>query len=163
MEGTTYSSSEQVAKVLIDKKSPFLRSIIINKGSKDNIQKGMAVLNDVYLVGKVIEINYSTSRVLLLSDINSKIPSTVEPGGIQSIISGDGKNKGIIQYSSKINQISDGDVVYSSGAGGLFKSGIPIGKVEKSIINSKYSINFFSDFSQLQFVKVVYFRKKDLK
>ena len=92
-------SDEIIAKVLIDKQSPFLRSMIINKGSKNNIKLGMAVLDGEFLVGKVVEVNYTTSRVLLLSDLNSKIPVTIEPEGYQSILSGTGKNNGIIQYS----------------------------------------------------------------
>ena len=91
-------SEEIVAKVLIDKKSPFLRSIIINKGSKNNIKLGMAVLDGNYLVGKVVEVNYLTSRILLLSDLNSKIPVSIEPGGYQSILSGTGKDNGTIQF-----------------------------------------------------------------
>ena len=87
-------SDEIIAKVLIDKQSPFLRSMIINKGSKNNIKLGMAVLDGEFLVGKVVEVNFTTSRVLLLSDLNSKIPVTIEPEGYQSILSGTGKNNG---------------------------------------------------------------------
>ena len=101
LESVTFSSEQQIAKVIIDKQSPFLRSVIINKGSNNNIKKGMAVLNNSYLVGKVVEVNFTTSRVLLLSDINSKIPISIEPGSIQSILSGNGDDMGIIQYSKK--------------------------------------------------------------
>ena len=65
-------SNEVFAKVLIDKESPFLRSIVLNKGSKNNIKLGMIVLDEIYLVGKVVEVNYFTSRVLLISDINNE-------------------------------------------------------------------------------------------
>ena len=91
-------SSELLAKVIIDKKSPFLRSVIVNRGSKDNVILGMAVLDGKFLVGKVVEVNYSTSRVLLLSDLNSKIPVSIEPNGVQSILSGNGSSFGEIQY-----------------------------------------------------------------
>ena len=64
-----YNSEELIAKVLIDKKSPFLRSIIVNKGTKDKVELGMAVLDGSYLVGKIVETNYSTSRALLISDL----------------------------------------------------------------------------------------------
>ena len=148
-------SNETVAKVLIDKQSPFLRSIIVNKGSKDNLKLGMAVLDDDYLVGKVIEVNYTTSRVLLLSDLNSKIPVTIEPEGYQSILSGSGKNEGIIQYSKEQAVFDEGDIVYTSGSGALFKSGIPIGKIKDN-----KEVNFFSDFSQLKFVKILSFKKE---
>jgi len=152
-------SNEIVAKVLIDKKSPFLRSIIINKGSKNNIILGMAVLDRNYLVGKVVEVNYLTSRILLLSDLNSKIPVFIEPGGFQSILSGTGKRNGAIKYFKDNYTIEENSVVYTSGSGGLFKTGIPIGKI-KSVESSIKNVDFFSDFSQLRFVKVVSFKKE---
>ena len=123
------SSEETIAKVLIDKKSPFLRSIVLNKGSKNNIKLGMAVLESNYLVGKIVEVNYLTSRALLLSDLNSKIPVSIEPGNIQSILSGSGKNEGTIQYLKKETDLEDESIVYSSGSGGIFKEGVPIGKI----------------------------------
>ena len=83
-----------IGKVLLDKNSPFKKSIIINKGSKDDVVMGMAVLDKEYLVGKIVEVNYSTSRALLVSDLNSKIPVALEPGNVQSILSGSGKNHG---------------------------------------------------------------------
>ena len=158
LEDVSYSSYEQLAKVLIDKESPFLRSIIINKGTKHNVTKGMTVLNDNYLVGKVVEVNFSTARVLLLSDLNSKTPVTIEPGSVQAILSGTGKNSGTIQYLKENLPINTGSIVFTSGAGGLFKEGIPVGKIAE--INNKKIINFFSDFSQLGFVKVVLYSKE---
>ena len=147
-------SDEIIAKVLIDKQSPFLRSIIINKGSKDNIKLGMAVLDGEYLVGKIIEVNYTTARVLLLSDLNSKIPVAIEPEGYQSILSGTGKNDGVIQYSKEEISLDAGNTVYTSGSGAIFKSGIPIGKIRE-----KRNVIYFSDFSQLRFVKIIAFQK----
>ena len=149
-------SDEIIAKVLIDKQSPFLRSMIINKGSKNNIKLGMAVLDGEFLVGKVVEVNFTTSRVLLLSDLNSKIPVTIEPEGYQPILSGTGKNNGIIQYSKEEIFLKEGSSVFTSGSGALFKSGIPIGK-----ITNKINVNYFSDFSQLKFVKVIEFKKEE--
>lgn len=150
------NTDELVAKVLLDKESPFLRSIILNKGSKDKIRIGMAVLDGPYLVGKVVEVNYATSRVLLISDLNSKIPVILEPGDIQSIMSGSGKNKGQIQYFKTENTLKEKKIVFTSGSGGIFKSGIPIGE-----FNSGEEIKFFSDLSQLTFVKVVSFNKEN--
>ena len=149
-------SDEIIAKVLIDKQSPFLRSMIINKGSKNNIKLGMAVLDGEFLVGKVVEVNFTTSRVLLLSDLNSKIPVTIEPEGYQSILSGTGKNNGIIQYSKEEIILKEGSSVFTSGSGALFRSGIPIGK-----ITNKINVDYFSDFSQLKFVKVIEFKKEE--
>ena len=153
LEDISSSSEEIIAKVIIDKQSPFLRSIIINKGSKSEIKKGMAVLSDSYLVGKVIEVNFMTSRVLLLSDLNSKIPVTIEPGGIQSILSGNGVNAGVIQYTKSKMPINGEGVIYTSGTGGLLKSGIPIGKIKHN--KNQNNVDFFVDFSQLRFVRIL--------
>ena len=150
-----------IAKVLSDKGSPFLRSIIINKGSKHKINLGMVVMDGAYLVGKVVEVNYLSSRVLLLSDLNSKIPVIVEPNAVFSILSGTGKNYGIIQYSKKYDDIKSESVIYTSGAGNLFKAGIPIGKINDNFINNEKNVEFFSDFSQLRFVKVLSFLKSE--
>ena len=154
-----YNSKELVAKVLIDKNSPFLKSIIVNKGSKDNIKLGMAVLDETYLVGKIVEVNYSTSRVLLVSDLNSKIPVGIEPGNIQSILSGTGKINGKIEYLETDILIQDKSIVYTSGSGGLFKPGIPIGTYLKETEESYEIVNFFSKLSQLTFVKLVSFEE----
>ena len=155
-----YNSEELIAKVLIDKKSPFLRSIIVNKGTKDKVELGMAVLDGSYLVGKIVETNYSTSRALLISDLNSKIPVAIEPGNIQSILSGTGKFDGKIQYLQNEGLIEKISIVYTSGSGGLFKSGIPIGKINKFSAEDENSVKYFSNLSQLTFVKLVSFKKE---
>jgi rod shape-determining protein MreC len=151
-------SSETFAKVLIDKRSPFLRSIVINKGSKNGIKIGMIVLDDIYLIGKVVEVNYLTSRVLLVSDINSKVPVSIEPIGIQAIMSGTGKQNGTLQYLNVENIKSNNKdlLVVTSGAGSVFNSGIPIGKINKEIDlnNEDILVNFYKDFTQLKYVKV---------
>jgi len=154
-----YNSEELVAKVLIDKNSPFLKSIIVNKGSKDNIKLGMAVLDGTYLVGKIVEVNYSTARALLVSDLNSKIPVGIEPGNIQSILSGTGKQNGKIEYLETDIIIQDKSIVYTSGSGGLFKPGIPIGIYHKGTEKNYEVVSFFSKLSQLTFVKLVSFEE----
>ena len=150
------------AKVLSDKGSPFLKSIIINKGSKHGINRGMIAIDEEYLVGKVVEVNYLSSRVLLLSDLNSKIPVTVEPGGVLLILSGTGKNHAFIQYSKKDKDIQTQSIVYTSGTGGLFKAGIPVGKINDTLNDDdQKKVIFFSDFSQLKFVKIFSFMKSE--
>ena len=149
------TSNEVLAKVLIDKESPFLKSIILNKGSKDKLKIGMAVADEVYLVGKIIEVNYTNSRVLLLSDLNSKIPVVLEPIGMQAVVSGTGGDVGEIQYTKEEYgiQIKNKKIIaYTSGQGGLFKPGLPVGIISKDNINK---INFFSDFKQLEYVKII--------
>ena len=154
-------SSELLAKVIIDKKSPFLRSVIVNRGSKDNVILGMAVLDEKFLVGKVVEVNYSTSRVLLLSDLNSKIPVSIEPNGVQSILSGSGSSFGEIQYIKENYELENDSEIFTSGSGGIFRSGIPIGKTtaDEDVGFDTIKVKFHSDFSQLRLVKIVSFKE----
>ena len=157
------TSKEILAKVLIDKESPFLKSIILNKGSKNNVKIGMAVMDGVYLAGQIIEVNFTNSRALLLSDLNSKIPSVLEPQNIQAVISGTGKNFGIIEHTKDDieEDLKNKDVIiYTSGLGGLFKPGIPIGKISKDTENK---VDFFSDFTQLDYIKIMSFDIGDVK
>jgi rod shape-determining protein MreC len=155
VEDYLVQSNTIFARVLSDKGSPFLKSVIINKGSKHKIDLGMVAMDGEYLIGKVVQVNYISSRVLLLSDLNSKIPVSVEPYGTQSILSGTGNDYGVIQYSKKDEIIEDQSIIYTSGAGGLFKAGIPIGKINSNYSNQEKKVEFFSDFSQLKFVKIL--------
>ena len=163
-EDYLFESDRVYAKVLSDKNSPFLKSIIINKGSKHGVNLGAVVKDKEYLIGKIVEVNYTTSRVLLLSDINSKIPVLIEPQGLLSILSGAGGKEGVIQYSKVENIIEDTSIVYTSGAGGLFKAGIPVGKITiNNTINLNSKVQFFSDFSQLKFIEVLFFATKSVR
>ena len=149
------NSNEILARVLIDKESPFLRSIILNKGTKDKLKIGMAVVDEVHLVGKVIEVNFTNSRVLLLSDLNSKIPVVLEPIGMQAVVSGTGGTNGKIQYTKEeySDDINNQEIIaYTSGLGGLFKPGLPVGKISRL---NPHEIVFFSDFKQLEYVKII--------
>ena len=151
------NSEDIFARVLIDRESPYLKSIVLNRGTKDNVKMGMAVMDRNYLVGQIIEVNYSNSRALLLSDLNSKIPVVIQPPFLQAVASGTGKDHGIIEYTKdeyKENQIENEAIVYTSGLGGIFKPGIPVGK----ITNNSDQLSFYSDFGQLSFVKIVEFK-----
>ncbi len=161
------SSDKLLAKIIVDHNSPFLKSIIINKGSKDNIKIGTNIYDQSYLVGRVIEVNYKTSRVLLLSDLNSNVPVTIAPQNIQAIITGSGDNYGQIKYvkDGTSDKFTEKSVIYTSGTGAIFKSGIPIGKLNKTEDNEKkiYNIEFYSDFSQLKYVFAEIISKSDIQ
>ena len=150
------SSDKILAKIIVDQDSPFLKSIIINKGSKDNIKIGTNIYDQSYLVGRVIEVNYKTARVLLLSDLNSNVPVSIAPQNIQAIITGSGDYYGEIKYIKDgiDDNFNEKSIVYTSGTGAIFKSGIPIGKlvIEENDLTKKFKVDFYSDFSQLKYV-----------
>ena len=154
IEDYTLSSNKILAKVIVDHGSPFLRTIIINKGSSEGLEIGTNIYDRNYLVGRVIEVNYKSSRVLLLSDLNSSVPISITPGNVQAIVVGDGKNSGQIKYikDNLAKYIEDQSIAYTSGTGSIFKSGIPVGRVSE--IENRFLINFYSDFEQLKYVFV---------
>ena len=141
-----------ISKVLIDKDGKFLKSIILNKGTKNGIKIGMVVLENSYLVGQIIETNYTTSRAILISDLNSNIPVVLEPGSFQSILSGTGKDYGKIKYSKNKLPLDENMIVYTSGSGGNFRAGLPIGMLNNEL--EEFGVEFFSDLSQLSYVKI---------
>ena len=142
-----------LTKVLLDQQSPYLKSVIINKGLDNQIKIGTAVKENSFFVGKIVSVNYLTSRVLLASDLNSKIPVIIEPGSVNAILTGNGNNEiAELDYLPKNNRIEEGHIVYTSGIDGFISEGIPVGKVV--IKNKKKLIKFFVDFNQLKYVKV---------
>ena len=152
IEDYTLTTNKILAKVIVDHKSPFLKTIVINKGSADKIKIGTNIFDKSYLVGRVIEVNFKTSRVLLLSDLNSSVPASIVPGDIQAIVSGTGKNLGEIKYvkDNLISKFQENSIVYTSGTGSIFKSGIPVGKID--ITDNQIVVDYFSDFTQLKYV-----------
>ncbi len=141
-----------LAKVLLDKDSPFLKSIVINRGSKSGINKGMPVVDGNYLVGKIVEVNYLSSRVLLLNDLNSRIPITFGEDSVQAILSGKGESKPVLEYLPDLYEPYGNLTVFTSGKDGIFLPGIPVGKTEMDELDVK--VNLFSDPNQLSFVTV---------
>ena len=152
IEDYRISSNKILAKVIVDHDSPFLKTIIINKGSFDNIKIGTNIYDRSYLVGRVIDVNYKSSRVLLLSDLNSSIPISITPGNVQAIVIGDGKNSGEIKYikDNLINDIQDESIAYASGTGSIYKSGTPVGRI--NFKKDSFVIDYYSDFQQLKYV-----------
>ena len=138
-----------IAKVLLDKRSPYLHSIIINKGTKAGVLKGMPVLDKDFLVGRVVETNYMSSRILLLNDLNSRIPVTLDTDGTQAILKGTGGNQPILEYLPEEYIIKESINIFTSGKDQIFKAGTPVGKT-----NSKGSVTLFSEPNQLSIIKI---------
>ena len=142
-----------ISKVLLDQQSPYLKSVIVNKGFKHGIKLGVAVKEKYYFIGKIINVNFLTSRILLASDLNSKIPVIIEPSGTNAILSGQGYNDyAALEFLPKLKKIKEGDIVYTSGVDDIIPQAIPIGKVIE--IEGNYLVEFFVDFNQLKYVKI---------
>ena len=141
------------SRVMIDKQSPFLNSLIINSGANKKIKKGMAVLDGDNFIGRIVDVNFFSSRILLVTDLNSKIPIIVEPTGNHAILSGTGKNEPILDFLPENNTVQTGNRIYTSGKEGIFSPGVPIGQIRKD--NEKFFVSLFSELSQITFVNIV--------
>ena len=143
-----------LAKVLIDRNSPFLKSIVINKGTQSGIKKGMPVTQDNYLIGRIVETNFLSSRVLLLTDLNSRIPVTLGKDNAQAILTGSGTKNPKLEYLPE-EYILQGDVtIFASGKDGIFTPGTPIGKTISNNDKYKNEVKLYVDPNQLSFVTV---------
>jgi len=151
-EQITSSTNLVSARVILDKQSPYLNSFIINSGSNKKIKNGMAVLDGKYFIGRIVDVNFFSSRVLLVTDLNSKIPVLIEPSGYHAILSGRGTNEPTLEYLPKNHKVQSGDKVYTSGKEGIFAPGIPIGKVK--VDDEKIFTSLFSDISQIMFINI---------
>ena len=151
-EQVTSSANFVSARVILDKQSPYLNSFIINSGSNKEIKNSMAVLDGKNFIGRIVDVNFFSSRVLLVTDLNSKIPVSIEPSGHQAILSGRGTNEPTLEYLPKNHTVQSGNKVYTSGKEGIFAPGIPIGEVKMS--NEKNSVSLFSDISQIVFINI---------
>ena len=149
------------AKVILDKNSPYLNSVIINKGSSSGIKLGMPVLGKGNLVGRIVEVNFLSARILLLNDLNSKIPVMISPKGSQAILSGRGEDKPKLEYLPEKFELSDKNLVFTSGKDGIFFEGIPIGNAVSE--DNTIKVKLFSDPNQVSFVNVVLDKFSDLE
>ena len=152
---TLFEKNIILSKVLIDKNSPYLKSIIINRGSQSGILKGMPVMDKDFLIGRIVETNYLSSRVLLLNDLNSRIPVTFGKNGVQAILKGNGGTKPVLEYLPEGYIVEEGVDVFTSGKDGIFLPGSPIG-----ITTENKEVKLFSEPSQLSFVKIDLAKKR---
>ena len=141
------------AKIMLDKNSPYLKSAIINKGSNVGIKLGMPVLSRGHLIGRIVEVNFISSRILLLNDLNSRIPVVISPNGEQAILSGIGKSKPSLEYLPENFEFGEDSLVYTSGKDGVLFSGISIGRVVFK--DDRIKVKLFSDPNQIFLVNVV--------
>ena len=139
-----------LAKVLVDRNSPFLKTIIINKGTQSGIKKGMPVTQNNYLVGRIVDTNYLSSRVLLLTDLNSRIPVSLDADNSQAILTGSGTKNPKLEYLPEEYEFKEDVNVFASGKERIFIPGTPIGKTTE-----KGEVRLYVDPNQLSFVTVI--------
>jgi rod shape-determining protein MreC len=144
------------ARVIGDMGSAFGHSMLLSAGSKDGVRKGQAVLSGEALVGHVAEVGSRSSRLLLITDINARVPVVVESSRTRAILTGDNSQRPRLNYMAGNPTISVGDRVVTSASGGAFPPGIPVGVIA-SLNDGVARIEPFVHRHQLEFLSIVDF------
>ena len=142
------------ARVVADASSGFVRGVIVLAGAGEGLAKGQAAMTEAGLAGRVLEVGKRASRVLLLTDINSRVPVLIERTRDQAVLAGNNTDMPEVRYLTRDADIKVGDRVITSGAGGAFPPGLPVGAVV-SLGDGMVAVATFADLDRLEFVRLV--------
>jgi rod shape-determining protein MreC len=142
-----------IARVIGESSRPFIKTMILNAGAEQGVQKGEAVLAERGLLGRIYVTGERTSWVILLSDLNSRVPVVIEPSHRRAILIGDNTPAPQLELDVGDGTISSGDRVLSTGDGGLLPPDLPVGVVMPE--EGKLKVSLYSDASAADFVRVV--------
>ena len=147
------------ARVIADTGSAYERGLIVTAGKMDGVREGMAAMTGEGLIGRVVEVGDWSSRILLISDLNSRIPVTVAETGDRSVLAGDNSQQPKLLFMPRDAAANTGAHVVTSGHGGVFPPDLPVGILQESA-RGVYSVVPTADLGRLTFVRLVDF---DLK
>ncbi len=140
--------------VLADSGSPFRQSVILNIGARDGILDGWAATDGLGLVGRIAGVGERTSRVILLTDSNSRIPVTIQPSGQSALMVGDNSLAPLLEFIESPDKVRAGDRIVSSGDGGVFPPGLLVGHVLQGA-DRRFHVRLASDYERLEFLRVL--------
>ena len=141
------------ARVLSDNASTFAKSLLVSAGTTENVQKNQAVIAGDGLVGRVVETGESTARILLITDINSRVPVMIEGSRQHAIFSGRNMKDGMLIHVPEESRIREGSRIVTSGIGGIFPVGLPVGIVRE--VGETIMVEPFANFDRLMHVRIV--------
>ena len=153
--GSQTRNSGFTAEILADTGNYFAQTVLINAGAENGISDGWPATDGLGLVGRVTSVGDSVSRVILLTDPNSRVSVTIEPSGNRALVIGDNSSAPLIQMVQDGESIGLGDRVVTSGAGGVFPSGLLIGYVAQGGTDRRLRVNLAANYRKLQFVTVL--------
>ncbi|MEJ6586633.1 MAG: rod shape-determining protein MreC [Pelagibacterales bacterium] len=153
------------AEIFTDSSNRYFSSVLIKAGSNDNLKENNAIVSSKGLLGRISEVGEEVSRGLLLTDISSRVPVSVSSNEIQGILIGQNLKKPRVYYLLNISSLNEGDLVTTSGKGGIFPSNIPIGTVSDKNQKNKYiEIDLFEHINNLSHVRIINYKlEKEIK
>ncbi|MEM1399070.1 MAG: rod shape-determining protein MreC [Pseudomonadota bacterium] len=145
------------ARVVGDNSGAFVRSLAVNLGKRAGLRDGLAVLGGAGLIGRLVQTGDWSARVLLLTDLNARMPVIVERTRTRAVLAGDNSAEPQLIYLPPDGNVQIGDRIVTSGHGGMFPAGIPVGTV--SLIGEKeFRVTPMEALEQIEYVKIVDFR-----
>ncbi len=117
------------ARIIADSGGGFVRTVMVNAGTGQGLARGQAAITELGLVGRLTEVGSRAARILLITDLNSRIPVIVERTHAKAVLAGDNSARPRLIYANSSEAIKIGDRIVTSGEGGLFPSGLPVGVV----------------------------------
>ena len=142
------------ARVLSDAGNAFAKTVMVAAGRADGVEKGHAVMSGQGVIGRIIEVGEATSRVLLVTDINSRVPVLIADTNQHAILSGLNKSHAQLLHVPPESVIREGAQILTSGHGGVFPANLPIGVVTSSQ-EGQVQVRPLSDLSQVVFVRII--------
>ncbi len=142
------------ARVIGNSGGVFVRSVLVNAGAQAGVEKGDAVISGSGLVGRVAETGWQSGRVLLITDLNSRIPVIVEKTRIRAILAGDNSWQPKLAFLPPNARLDVGDRIVTSGHAGVFPAGLPVGRIA-SVSGGVMRIEAFANFDRLEYVRIL--------
>lgn len=140
--------------VLADSGGPFRQSVLLNVGARDGIRDGWATTDGLGLVGRISGVGRNSSRVILLTDVNSRVPVTLQPSGQRAVLSGDNAQAPLLDFVDTPELVRPGDRVVTSGDGGVFPPGLLVGQVALGR-DKRLRVRLSADYERLEFLRIL--------
>ncbi|MFZ5721591.1 MAG: rod shape-determining protein MreC, partial [Pseudomonadota bacterium] len=144
------------ARIVTDSRGPFAHTRLANAGSEKGVRIGNPVMSENGLVGRVVGVTNGVSRVLVLTDVASRTPIMIDRTNARAILTGDGGPNPKLEHLRGHNAVREGDKVLTSGDGGLFPRGLPVGVVVKGL-DGRWRVVLASDKAPVDYVRILLF------
>jgi rod shape-determining protein MreC len=142
------------ARVIASSGGGYVRSVLIDAGAQEGLARGQAAIDGDGLVGRLTEVGDRAARVLLITDLNSRIPVAVEGSHVRAVLAGDNSERPRLSYATEPDRIKIGDRVVTSGEGGVFPPDLPVGVVA-ALDPDGARVEPFVELSQLDYAMII--------
>ena len=143
-------------RVIANSGGAFLRNVLVDVGAAEGVERGQAAITGAGIVGRVTEVGERAARVLLITDLNSNIPVLLETSRDRAILAGDNSELPRLLYLPAKSPVKPGDRIVTSGSGGIFPPGLPVGVVA-SVDDGVIRVEPYASLSRLEYVRIVDF------